>query len=453
MILGRRALLAGASLTATWPAWGQAAATADVPVQVAAAPDITASSGSIEEQMQAYIDESGFTARERAGEIAILRGSGIVEAMSTDPKWVAFRSLAYERALLEAQADYVLQQNAQITAETVSTLFKAADREPPPYKPADNDPTKVAELVRKLVALGSGKLDKELRDLGINPSEYERAADPQRYVQMRSALMSKSMERAFGDLVGLTPVQTFEARLGSGDTAKGAPYKIGVFAVVSPKMKDFAQRVLKERGQFPPEPAKAAKLSDLYADKARLVHDFGVRWRYDENGLPVIVSFSQWMSDYRGQDPITAERYRETAHKQAELRADAQIADFLKGSVNVERTADVGQTFDEGANRMPDGYVEQQAEVRKLLSAYQSNIRRRSQVSVTGLTTLSRWSGKHPDNGQEILGVVRIWSAAAEQQTRALRDGRPPAVPAVAGRPTGPGPVQTGRKLMDANDF
>ena len=138
-------------------------------------------------------------------------------------------------------------------------------------------------------------------------------------------------------------------------------------------MKEFAQRVLTERGQFPPEPAHTGKLSDLYADKSKLVRDFGVRWKYDETGMPVIVSFSQWMSDYHGQDPINAERYRDIAFKQASVRADTQIADFLAGSFNDERTPNIGSETIEAIDRMPDDYAAQQPVIVKLLNAYQQN--------------------------------------------------------------------------------
>lgn len=424
-------------------------ASADIQAAIATAPDQRATNPgmTIEEQADAYIEANGFAARERRGEISVLRGFSTVDVPSTNPQWVAQRSLAYDAALLDAQAEYVLKQSAQITASIASDLLKAGDRDPPPFKATDNDTSKAGELIRKLMALGGGELDKALRELNINPADYEKAAQPQRFVQMRAALTQKITTTAFGQLVGLMPVQTFEKPLGSDI------YKVGVVAVVSPRMKDFAQRVLTERGNFAPDPDHAGKLSEIVADQSRLVRDFGVRWRYDEAGLPVIVSFSQWSSDYRGQDPVMGERYKDIAYKQAEQRADAQIADFLKGSVNVRNTTEVSRELTEAADRMPDGYIAQQASVAKLLNGYQSSIRRQSQVSITGLSTLSRWTAKHPETGQTIIGVVRIWSAASERSTRGLTDGRAPSITGTSPPATGPGAGQSGRKLIDATDF
>lgn len=140
------------------------------------------------------------------------------------------------------------------------------------------------------------------------------------------------------------------------------------------------------------------------------------------------------------------------ALEQAELLADGQIADFLKGSVNVTRNDELGYQIAEAADRMPNGYVARQ-DMSKLLNALQSSIRRQSNISVTGLTTLARWSANHPETGQTIIGVVRVWSAAGEQAIRTLRDRRPQTPAADPSPPSAPGPVQTGRALMDANDF
>ena len=94
-------------------------------------------------------------------------------------------------------------------------------------------------------------------------------------------------------------------------------------------MQDFAEQVIKARGEFTPDPARAQDLTERYKDPSQLLQDFGVRRMFDKQGLPVIVSFAQWGSGYRGKDPDFAARYEEAAETQAEALADGQIADFL----------------------------------------------------------------------------------------------------------------------------
>ena len=103
-------------------------------------------------------------------------------------------------------------------AKSVNEIFKAAGRDPPPYQPSNNDSSKVAEMIRKLSALGVAQIDKGLQDLKINPADYERASPPQRFVQVHTALTLQGVERSRGELVGLVPVQTFEKPTGGGDT-------------------------------------------------------------------------------------------------------------------------------------------------------------------------------------------------------------------------------------------
>ena len=428
-----------------------AAKPADIVAAVAASSvELDENAANIDDDMQAYIDASGLGARERLHEISVLRGTATVQVRSENPDWIQQRSLAYTEALLNAQADYVKNQRTVNTNDTVATMFKAAGQEPPPYDNADKDNGKTADLLRKLVGLASGKLDQELRELNIDPKQFEAMSEPQRHVQLQNKLSVRSTEKSFGELVGLTPTQTFERNDGKGNCT------IGVVAVVSPALKEFAQQVLKQRGEFLPDPTRVQDIAKIYASKPALVRDFGVRRMFDEQGLPVIVSFAQWSSSYLGGDPVLAEEYRRAAREQAEQMADAQITDFLKGSIEFTRTSETGRTLEEAAERMQDGSVIQEAATRTLLDAMAKTIRRQSSATLTGLQTLARWSLVHPDApSQHIIGVIRMWSAAGEKATRALHDGRAAAParasaePAPATAPT----VKTGRSLMDASDF
>ena len=138
-------------------------------------------------------------------------------------------------------------------------------------------------------------------------------------------------------------------------------------------MKEFAQRVLTERGQFPPEPAHTGKLSDLYADKSKLVRDFGVRWKYDNRDASHRLVFSVDRATIMGKIRSTPSGIATSRSSRASVRADTQIADFLAGSFNDERTPNIGSETIEAIDRMPDDYAAQQPVIVKLLNAYQQN--------------------------------------------------------------------------------
>jgi hypothetical protein len=252
-----------------------------------------------------------------------------------------------------------------------------------------------------------------------------------------------------GELTGLVTMQTFEGHDGQGN------YAIGVVAVVCPSLKELAREVQTAHGEIQPDPTRAQDLSQLYANPAELVRDFGVRRMFDENGLPVVVSFAQWASDYTGSDPAVALEYRRAALEQAVVRADGQIAQFLQGSMEYESSSETGRELLRQAERLPDGYGKQDDDMKSVTSALLTTVRNHANVQVTGVQTLHTWSRKHPDTKQPIVGVIRVWSAAAEKATRAMRDQHAPAAKPVVTveQPRGAPSVAQGRDLMKASDF
>jgi hypothetical protein len=397
----------------------------------------------LEEQIQKWIETSGYGERD-GKDLSVVHYISPVTVPSTNPDWVRFRMLAYTEALLEAQANYVARQMTTTLVNTVKELAKGSDN-PPPYQDV-RTPGQAADVVRKVLAVAGGKLDGELRDMGVDPRQYEQTPDTQKTELLRNHLKKTTVRRSFGSLAGMMPVKTFEGQ----DGAKN--YQIGVVAVVSPLMADFARQVMTYRGQFTPDRSRARNLSDLYKDKATLLHDFGVRKTYDDQGLPVIVSFSQWGSAYRGSDAAIAATYRDTARRQASTEADSQIVDFLKGSATYDQTSITGQELGQIASTLPDSTSVE--DVKALIDQRQSTIKRTSAAQIIGMRTLYSWTGKHPASDTPIVGVIRMWSAASEQGVRALRDGQAAqsTVGSTEEKRDTPSVTQS-RSLMDSSDF
>jgi hypothetical protein len=430
----------------TTPPPAQTAST-DVAIAKASVPVEPVDVGAvIENQMQDYITQSGLTPRQARGELWVVSGTAPVAVPASNPDWVKYRMAAYMQALLDTEADYVAAQNLRLQTTTVRDFYKAAGDDVPPYVDPKL-PGAASELIRKLLAAGSGQLDAKLRELGIDPKDYEKAPDAQRTALLRDHINTTVLKHSLADVVGLIPLQTFEGQDGAGN------YQIGVVGVVSPKMRDLADQLLKARGQFTPEPAKAQDLSKVTADKPGLLHQFGLRWLYDEQGLPVIISFAQWASSYRGPDPSIAATYRDAARHQAEALADGQIADFLKATVVYDQATKAGVELDRTAAALPDSATI--SDTKTALDEMRRRIVRVATVNVTGIRTLTTWTGRHPLSGQPIIVVVRMWSAAGEQAAHALQASHRVGQPS---NPTAPTPdvaagVTQGNSLMKASDF
>jgi hypothetical protein len=400
----------------------------------------------VQDQMDVYVRQSGFQVREQAGELKIVQGIGNVDVPTTNPDWISQRSIAYDEALLNGIAEYVKQQGERITNDTVRSFYQAAHQEPPPYD-KNQTPGQSAELLRKILALGNAQVDSELQKLGVDPKQYAASPESQRYTQLSNTLIKKNIRQAFGDIVGLTPVKTFEGTDGKGN------YSIGVVAVVSPAMREFAQQVLRAHGEFAPAPARAQDLDKVLGDQTALISQFGVRRMFDGNGLPVIVSFAQWAPAGNSDDPSVNGAYRQAAFSQAEERADGQISDFLAGSAEYSDESDTGHKMEKIAERLPDNYTQQDAVTKDVINGMMNEMRTRSNIHITGVATFRKWSIKHPVSGQPVVGVVRVWSAAGEKAMRTIRDGRSSALPAGTPPTKGTAGVTSGPDLMKPDDF
>ncbi len=442
MLAGAASLLATAALGAS-----PADEAASVAQAAAEAPAID-NAQSVEEQMEVFVSRSGFGARQQKEGWAVVSATAQVQVSTSDANWVAERSLAYDEAILKATSDYVKSVGVKIDNKTTQDFYQAAGKDPPPYDKGQ-EPGQAAELMRKVLALGDARIDAELKKLGVDPKQYAEAQPPQQHVQLRNALLHKTVEEAFASVVGLTPVQTFEGTDGKGNEV------IGVVAVNSPRMQEFAQSVSAMHGEFEPDPSRAEDLGKALGDGMSLLHQFGVRRMFDDNGLPVIVSFYQWQPQMSDADPSVNGLYLEAAFDQAEAAADRQIADFLNGSAEFDSESEIGHEMQKIAERLPDDYIRQDAPQRTVFNQLTKKMRLRSNIQVTGLRTFKKWSMKHPANGQVVVGVVRMWSAASEKTLRALRDGRPVtgASPAQVVRPNSPAGVIMGTELMKPGDF
>ena len=402
--------------------------------------------GSIQERIDAYLKRTGLDAPESS--VSVLQGIGNVIVPSDHPQWVQHRTLAFEEAIIKAQQSYIGKQQVKISADAISILYKAADREPPPYNEGDlGDPGKVAEIARKALAVTGGTMDKALEQLGVDPRGLEKAPPAQKHIQFSRALAISGFEKSFGSLTGMIPKFSVEAHDGQGN------YQIGVVALVSNPLRNLAQSVLRLRGNFTPDVARAQDFRTVVSDKAALVDLFGVRWMRDLEGLPVLVSFAQWGVERTGTKNVAMlAEYEDVALRQAEIRAGQQIAEFLSASGELESNAEFKKKLEETAERMADGYIAQKDPISSLEAPLRETMKRRARLNnLTGLETLAKWKRSHPDVPQHVIyGAVRFWSAAGEAGIRAQLDGR--AAKATPG--AGPTRSQAGtRESKDVGDF
>jgi len=409
--------------------------------------------GDLQVAIQNYIEQ--WTSRFGRSEPGLLIEYAIeaVRLRPDNPEWVKERTITYERAVLNAQKKFVVAQGLTLTAESVSQLLRAGSQEPPPFRRESLDrPGALPDLTRRILAVARGRLDNELRELGIDPADLNRVPEPQRHIQLANRLRITSVERAFGELVGFSPIQTFEAHDGQGN------FYVGVVLAGSHRRKAVAAQILSQRGQFQanPDPAVRTRIRSLVANRNALVDDFGVRLLDDDNGLPILVSFAQWGVSYVGGDRMRADLERDAAESQVRSLADRQIAEFLAASAEFRKAGDIQGNTEVASRRHADNYIEQEATTSTIVDQMDQTIRRRAQINnLPGIHTLSSWTARHPDTNRPIVGCVRAWSAVNEAAMREYRSptSQAPAAAPAASQPAGRPGIRMGREIVGGRDF
>jgi hypothetical protein len=401
---------------------------------------------------------AGLAERADSGDIFMAEGIGYVKVTPEAADWADHRLMAYKEALMNAQAQFIEFEGINTRAETVSKLFE--DRsQMPHFSPAElQSSNKLEEVLNKAVALAGGKLDEQLGELGIDPTEFDSAPPEKRARLFENSISEQISTRARASLTGLMPVKTFEANDAQGRHA------IAVIVVASDKMRQFVYDMKQSKGELAPNPNKAGGPSlreRIGANPNALIHEFGIRRMFDENGFPVLVSFGQAATGYNGSDANRQMNARQSAFLYAKADAYANFAYLLNSVGNAESTTSRKSVdLTDGVARVEKGGVLESQERRiEMVKAINNEISARGSLSdLPGTRQLLRWTAKHPQYGNEINGVVYVWHPVAERNARDMRDFQPKQRPRPAQTEerkahTGSAGSSQSLDLMSADDF
>lgn len=377
-------------------------------------------------------------------------GMASVSVDPSNPAWARARGMAYQNAMMDARANFIKFQFNSIMTESTRTLFEDSSYNLPQEPAADPQETQSAlkRAFNKLVALGDAKLNQELVKMGIDPKEFDDKPQKVREDLFSQRLIQRTVERSFGSLAGLITLQTFE-----GNDDKGY-HNIGVLVVYSESFRQFAREMYEGRGAIRTEKARRPIKEQIPTDPEILSRQFGVRRLYDENGMPVFVSYGQWSVISRGASERSLERSRENALRIARSNADSELALFVNGNLTLSNDTATGEIIEEYLlkEQDPNAVVETVENV-GFLSVMQEEIRQRAEVNISGLTDFTTFTYNHPDYQQEIIGVVRTWSIASNNAATKLRTGIDPEPEEESKVEYGDAKVKESGPTVDVSDF
>lgn len=394
-----------------------------------------------------------FMQKQDEGALFYTTASAPVMEKASSPAWPEFRQMAFKEAMLLAQQKYMEFLGVSMKSKMIRHM--QSDPEFPKFSQEELYSTSRFEaLLEKGLALLGGKLDAMLKEQGIDPQEFN-ALPPSKQKDLLVRSVTEETERtARGELSGMIPVQTFEARNDKGD------HIVAVAVVASPAFKDFVREALAKKGELKPNPKRVggpAVRDQVVMDKAEMINQFGIRRVYDENGYPVLVSFGQSYNPYTGQDYQARLENRGVALEQAAASAFANFAFLFKAHGTVSSASSnkaASSTIGKVEVDAKGNSFESTEYVRSVINQYTSTIEARGEVNdLPGVRRLHSWTYIHPEYGHEMVGVVYTWAPQDSALAKTLKEPAKQKQAPAAQKAKGQAGSSTGKQLMDSNDF
>jgi len=353
---------------------------------------------------------------------ALFYGDGAVMLSPEDPNWVNARSLAYNKALVQAYqkvAEYLSLTNE---VKMMQELFRDSER------PTLGEDVKsnIDILLDKSVALVGGAIDNKLVEYGIDPAQFNSASDSTKKTMLRDAISTQSVKLAIASTTGMIPYQTFE-----GKNQDGA-HVIRVVVSAEPDRIALVKTILLKRAQIMPNLDKKAQKSlydRLVLGREVLVNQFGTRLMYDEQGYPVLVAFGQAGIEKSATHSGRAAR-SEIAQRKAVANADAVLTLLLNSTTSSkEITKQVLQHLEEEKviSEKAAGTVTNELSETDTYNEYidsKTTVSGRIQ-NFAGRSEFYNWSYEFPKTNHKVAGVILVWSPQAAQHAQGIKAAKP----------------------------
>ncbi|AIT09985.1 hypothetical protein LO80_08395 [Candidatus Francisella endociliophora] len=347
--------------------------------------------------MEGYIDQNNLRDKYDYVGSAI----GVASMNQTNSNYVDSAQLAFEKALIKAQAEYIsfISANTQVdkSMSVDSTQGSSANQ-------IDTDSDKPKEGTQAAIdakekALDEAKLNSQLKEQGLNPDDF---ATPE---EKKKALLSqqmtvKSLTTGFGNLSGLLPIKTFVVE-------KNGNAAIGVVVIYSDKIKGMFEDI--KHGNEPVVVGKGGKSSsDLYKDKSGedMMGDYGIRIGFGEDNKPYILSYGQGSYNGPSIQGVSAGDY---GYKQAAIMARANLVTLIAGQMSTKEaltmSENISSTLAKNTKTQQTRRVDS-SDIEKTLSTYYQS---KANLDIVGLKTVKRWRYKLPSTENTVYGVVLKW--------------------------------------------
>lgn len=334
------------------------------------------------------------------------KGQAPVNADYSSPQFIKSRSMAYERAYLNAIANFMIDSYGRQTTAKVSEFYGNQSEN------AQESPVaKAKSLGEKVALLTDAKLNAALQESGVPAEKYATAGVVERRKLLQDTIAVATMNKVLHMSSGCIPVKTFEAR---GDDGR---YYIGVVVRYDRTSIELA-KCFRQKVRPAISKPEGMTLAEALPPEEEMTSNFGVRLYFDETGTPALLSFGQWGSSYTGKSAAMTERAEEQALNQARLLADSSLTAFINSFMEAAESGDVGENISEGIVFTDDGNATPES-VANVADVYLKKIKMTGADTMKGRSTAYDEVLTHP-NGHKVAVVVRRWSFGTVDAVNAI---------------------------------
>lgn len=324
------------------------------------------------------------------------KGQAPVNADYASPQFIKSRSMAYERAYLDAIAHFMMDSYGFETTAKVSEFYDNQSED------ARSSPVaKAKSLSEKVSLLADAALNSALTAMKVPSEKFSTAGVIEKRKLLHDSIAVEVMNKVLHASSGCVPVKTFEAR---GDNGR---YYIGVIVRYDNTSKTLA-KCFKQKVRPAISRKTGLAVKDALPCEDEMTSNFGVRIYYDETGTPALLSFGQWGCAYTGKSAAQSERAEDHAVNQARMLADSGLTSFINSFVDASESADVNETISESVTFTDDGNATPD-EFSRIADIYRKSIKMTGSDSLKGRSTVYDEVLTHP-NGHKVAVVVRRWS-------------------------------------------
>lgn len=363
---------------------------------------ITKTNESMNDYFERIASEMGFTYGPNTQKDKFFyNSSSAVSVLANDKDFGKAVVIAYDKAVIEMQAQYIVDIFGKIATEKIKENFanySTDAREFPEFEYG----SKLEAIFDKTLDFVGANLDDSLKKLGVEPENIKNIDKKDIF---RDKFFQLVTTTAYGNISGLIPIETRVSQ----DASTGA-YEVGVVGVISSKTRQIARDMASKRESL--IEGRGMNLLELLPQKKEdFIKEVGLRLAYNEEGKPAILSYGIWSYGGTNTDPYLLKREKEIAQNTAREKADAAISEFINTNIsfkNEQKTGEIiAQTLKREVSNEGENISEQMT--KNIIDESLRKIRTSSKGTIKGNRTLKTWEAKD-SNGINYIGVVRFYT-------------------------------------------